>query len=60
MLNKGIMELKTPNSREPVTIAITRMGYDVVEVSVGIEAVDHAHAIQSDHIVLGLGHAENL
>ena len=58
-IKKKVLNVEyNPKSRELVTIVISHGGYDVVEVSAGIEAVDHAHTIQCDHIFLGSGHAD--
>ena len=61
-LKKKVLNVEyNPNGRELLTIIIKRSGcYDGSEEITRLEAVDHAHAIQSDPILLELGHTENL
>jgi CheY-like chemotaxis protein len=63
MLNKAFMELKKKvlivednvDGRELLVIVLRRAGYDVVEASTGLEAVDQAHALHPDLILMDLG-----
>jgi CheY-like chemotaxis protein len=43
------------NARELIVLVIKQAGYDVVEASTGLEAVDQAHALHPDLILMDLG-----
>lgn len=57
MANKKTVLIVEDNadSRDLVATVIKRAGYDVIEAATGLEAIDQAHAVHPDLILMDLG-----